>query len=120
MESKEIKQRFNLVVKEEVSPTFEVHEKIESLLNITKEFCTTNFWKYYPMRDIKHHNMFILHDFKNPSMRKEFSKNVIVHRSIDLNSRTSSFEEGGTDVGSQCSNSKRSRPDTVLIDRPTD
>jgi len=34
----------------------------------------------------------------------EFAKDDIVHDSIDCNSRTSSFKEGGTYVGSQAFN----------------
>ena len=55
-------------------------------------------------------------------MRKEFAKDDNIHRSIDWNSRRSSFEEEETDVGSQGSNSRRSRSnnrsDTVLSRSP--
>ena len=37
----------------------------------------------------------------------EFTRDGIVHDLIDRNSRTSYFEEGGTDLGSQYSGSKR-------------
>ena len=36
----------------------------------------------------------------------EFAKDDIVHGSVDQNLKTSSFEEGGTGVGSQDSSSK--------------
>ena len=39
-------------------------------------------------------------DFQDTFPQIDFAKDGIVHGSIDWNSRTSSFEEGGTDVGS--------------------
>ena len=38
--------------------------------------------------------------------RTEFAKDDIVHGSVDQNLKTSSFEEGGTGVGSQDSSNK--------------
>ena len=70
------------------------------------------------MLDIQHHSSSILHALEDPFRRKEFAKNDIVHLLIDWNSRTSSFEERGTNIGSQGYSSRRlrfnNRPDTVL------
>ena len=53
----------------------------------------------------------------------EFAKEDIVHFSIDWNSKTSFFWRGGTNVGSQCSSSRRSRfnnkPD-IFLGQPPD
>jgi len=42
----------------------------------------------------------------NPFPQIEFAKDDIIHDSFDRNSRTSSFEEGGTNVRSQDSSNK--------------
>ena len=80
----------------------EISEKIEPLLEEHKRVVHDKLPEGLPpMRDIQHHGASILHGFEDPFMWKEFAKDDIVYRSIDWNSRTSSFEEGGTHVGSQ-------------------
>ena len=55
-ESKEINQRSALVVKEEVTPSTEVSEKVESLLEESKGVVHNELLKRLPpMRGIQHH-----------------------------------------------------------------
>ena len=84
VDSKETKQGLTLLVKEEVTPHAEIHEKMKPLLREFKEIVHDKLLEeLLSMRDIQHHGTSILHSFEDPFMRKEFSKDDLVHCSID-------------------------------------
>ena len=67
MESKETKQIFALVVKEEATASIEVPEKIKSILEEFKEAVHDELPEGLPpMRNIQHHGAYILHGFEDP------------------------------------------------------
>jgi len=51
------------------------------------------------MDDSYHHDMIILHDFEDPFLHNESTQDYNIQCFLDWNSRTSSFEERGNDVG---------------------
>ena len=66
VESKEIKQSLTLVIKEEVSSIAEISEKIKPLFEKFKKVIHDELPEgLLPMRDIQHHDVSILHDFKD-------------------------------------------------------
>jgi len=70
--SMETKQGFALLVKEEVIPPAEIHEKMKSLLGEFKEKVHDEFSEGLPpLRDIQHHGPSILHGFEDPFMQKK-------------------------------------------------
>jgi len=71
VESKETKQIFTLVIKEEVAPSIEVPEKMKPMLEEFKEVVHDELSKGLPlMRDIQHHGTSILYGSKILSCRR--------------------------------------------------
>ena len=69
MKLKETKWGFALIIKEKVSPTVEISEKMKPLLELFKEVMHDMFSEGLPpMRVIQHHGASIFHDFENPFM----------------------------------------------------
>ena len=88
---------------EEVSPTIEVPEEVDKSLDEYRGVGHDELLEVLPsMEDNYQHDTIILHDFEDHFLHNKFvPDHDIQHFFLDWNSRTSSFEEGETDVGRQ-------------------
>ena len=93
VDPKEVAQSLAL---EESSTTAEITEEIDKSLEEYKGVGQYKLFEVLPsMKDIQHHSTFILHDCEDPFLHNVCVQDYKVHRSLDWNSRTSSFEEKG-------------------------
>ena len=52
-----------------------------------------------PRKNNQHQGTYIRYDFEDPFLCTEFVQDYIIHRFLDYNLKTSSFQERGTNVG---------------------
>jgi len=75
VDSKEIKQGFDLLVKEELTLPAEIHEKVGPSLEDFDEVEHDKLLKILPpIKDNQHHGTSILHGFEDPFMQMESAR----------------------------------------------
>ena len=75
MEPKETTQGFVLFDKDEVTPSTEIHERVEPTLEESEGVGHDKYLEILPlMRGIQHHGTFIHHGFEDPFMREESAR----------------------------------------------